>query len=398
MKNIGLLIPTIYSGGAERVATRFSFLLENDYNVYFILFDDSYMLYPYSGQLVNMGLGAKEGFLNKIFLVTKRSKKLKEIKKTYNLDYVFSFMDSPNLCNALSKSNGCKTILSVRNYEIDNYQGIKAKIMNCFYKWLYSKADLTVTVSEQLRIDLIDAYDIDPHKTYTIYNPYDINEIKLRKNREVNSEHRDFFKRHKDKKKFVTVGRNVHQKGFWHLIRAFAKVHETNPNTCLIIVGKDEKEGSIKALTEKFQLQDSILHTGFCDDPYRYVERADIYVMTSLYEGFPNALVEAMATGTPVIASDCKSGPREILMEEYNFNIEIKKALKCKYGIIVPKLSENEIWDCSPLEEGEYILAETMIMLAENEELLYKFGQSAKKRAAFFNYDSARDKLKYIMQ
>ena len=397
MKKIGLLIPSIYSGGAERVATRFSTILSEDYEVYLIVYEDTYKLYPFSGTLLNMDLKATKGKAKKVWLALERSKMLKRIKKSYHLETVLSFMDSPNLCNILGKVKGCKSIVSVRNYEIDNYSGIKQAIMTAFYWFLYNQADCVVPVTRQLGNDLVSKYHFPEEKIVTVYNPYNLQEIMGLEKEQVDSEHEAFFEKHKNDYVYISVGRNVYQKGFWHLIRAFAEVHSKKPNTALVIVGKDEYGDKMKQLVRELQIEDAVLLTGFRSDPFRYVNRSDVYVMTSLFEGFPNALVEAMATGTPVITTDCKSGPREILMETPNFEETISERKECDYGIIIPMLSRQEKWDSSPADQTEIVLAETMQWSYENPQKMKMYADKAVQRVSCYSYEAAKNRLKEIL-
>ena len=115
--NIGILLPNITKGGAERAATRISKILSKNHNVYMIVFSqEEEPAYDYAGTFIDMNCGPKKGVIGKILEIRKRSKKLKKIKKEYKLDVVISFMKTPNLVNVLSKVRGCRNFVSVRNY------------------------------------------------------------------------------------------------------------------------------------------------------------------------------------------------------------------------------------------------------------------------------------------
>jgi glycosyltransferase involved in cell wall biosynthesis len=123
------------------------------------------------------------------------------------------------------------------------------------------------------------------------------------------------------------VGRIVKQKSFATLIRSFALVRQHCSARLMILGDVDAREPEVKPeldeLIEKFGLQDDVLFLGFVENPYAYMAKANVFVLSSIYEGFGNVVAEAIATGTPVVSTDCESGPAEILN-------------KGQYGELVP--------------------------------------------------------------
>jgi GalNAc-alpha-(1->4)-GalNAc-alpha-(1->3)-diNAcBac-PP-undecaprenol alpha-1,4-N-acetyl-D-galactosaminyltransferase len=113
----------------------------------------------------------------------------------------------------------------------------------------------------------------------------------------------------------IAMGRLTPQKGFDLLLRAFSKVATKHAEWSLIILGQGEDHESLEGLIIKLGLKDRVTLTGVVQDPTRLLKEADLFVMPSRYEGFPNALLEAMACGLPVIATDCDSGPRDIIRD-----------------------------------------------------------------------------------
>lgn len=110
------------------------------------------------------------------------------------------------------------------------------------------------------------------------------------------------------------VGGLRRQKDFPTLIRAFALVRETRP-VRLVILGKGRKTPAFERLAEKLGVRQDVSFPGFVDNPYAYMARAGLLVLSSAWEGSPNVLVEALAVGTPVVSTDCRSGPRDILQD-----------------------------------------------------------------------------------
>ncbi len=386
MKNIGLLISQFNSGGAERVVSRVSKILEDKYNIYVILFEDTYMEYDHGGILVNLDAPAKSGALSKVLLLLERIRKLRKKKKELKLDCVISFLDSPNMVNILSKVKGCKSAVSIRNYSASENRGsLLGKITNALYKMLYKRADKVVPVTKVIEDLYIKNYNIPKEKLKVIYNPYDIAEIEEQMKKECDYN----LSKTEGKITFITVGRQMYQKGYWHLIKAFRKLHRENENTALIMVGQlDEK---VVNLIQKFNLEDSIVLTDRHPNPFSFIAKSDIYVLSSLFEGFPNAMTEGMVCGLPVIAADCKSGPREILAPDTPIDTVSEDIEDAQFGIITMPLENEEEWESEALTEAEEHLYTAMKRMAEDSKLREKYARLAKERSHSFGYDICKE-------
>ena len=112
----------------------------------------------------------------------------------------------------------------------------------------------------------------------------------------------------------ISVGRLVSAKDFATLIRAFSRLHERLPAR-LLILGDGRQRAALQRLIRRLGLGDVAALPGFLPNPFAHLARADLFVLSSRYEGSPNALIEALACGTPCVATDCRSGPREILAD-----------------------------------------------------------------------------------
>lgn len=110
----------------------------------------------------------------------------------------------------------------------------------------------------------------------------------------------------------VGMGRLTTQKDFPTLLQAFQKVRRTTPCR-LILLGEGSQRPALESLARSLRVLDDVCFAGFVPNPYPYLQKASVFVLSSIWEGSPNALTEAMALGTPVVATDCPSGPREIL-------------------------------------------------------------------------------------
>jgi glycosyltransferase involved in cell wall biosynthesis len=178
-----------------------------------------------------------------------------------------------------------------------------------FYPW----ASEMVAVSKGVAEDLAHITSVPLDKIKVIYNPIITSEFLEQSLKPI--DHPWFSQKQKSQIPIILgVGRLEQQKNFDTLIRAFAKVKAHYPFPVrLVILGEGSLRISLEKLTHTLGLSDSIALLGFVDNPYAYMTQASVFVLSSVFEGFGNVLCEAIAAGTPVVSTDCKSGPAEIL-------------------------------------------------------------------------------------
>jgi glycosyltransferase involved in cell wall biosynthesis len=112
----------------------------------------------------------------------------------------------------------------------------------------------------------------------------------------------------------VACGRLTGQKGYGDLLEAFRRLRERGPAT-LWVLGEGHLRAELEARAERLRISGSVHFLGFRDNPHAYVRAADVFALSSLWEGFGNVIVEAMAVGTPVVCTDCPYGPAEIIRD-----------------------------------------------------------------------------------
>ena len=184
---------------------------------------------------------------------------------------------------------------------------LKKRLAPLIVRLFYPQADVIVPVSEGVAQDLI-SLGLPPQLIKVIHNPVVTPELKQKATEPI--EHPWFAPNQPPV--ILAVGRLDKQKDFPTLIQAFALVRPKNPAK-LMILGEGSDRSSLESLIQELGLEEDIALPGFVDNPYAYMANADVFVLSSLYEGLPTVLIEALAGGTPVIATDCPSGPREIL-------------------------------------------------------------------------------------
>jgi glycosyltransferase involved in cell wall biosynthesis len=171
----------------------------------------------------------------------------------------------------------------------------------------YSAADLIIATSQGVAHDLTSSFGVDPHRIQVIGNPVDLDRV-----RHAAAEPIDEAMLPKgDGPLIVAAGRLAEAKNYPLMIDAIAELRRQMP-VRLCILGQGELEPSLRQLIASKQLNDVISLAGFQANPWKYIARADAFLLTSRYEGFGNVLIEAMACGVPVVAT-ASAGTRDII-------------------------------------------------------------------------------------
>jgi glycosyltransferase involved in cell wall biosynthesis len=173
----------------------------------------------------------------------------------------------------------------------------------------YPKADVVVAVSDGVREDLERTAGLRPGLARTIYNGVDTDRIEKLAAEPVDH---PWLTSDDAVPVVLTVGRYKPQKGHETLLRAFARIRERRLAR-LLILGEGKDRAKLEALVAELRLGQDVNMPGFAANPYAFMARADLFVLSSNWEGFPNVLVEALAAGCKVVSTDCPSGPGEVL-------------------------------------------------------------------------------------
>jgi glycosyltransferase involved in cell wall biosynthesis len=227
---------------------------------------------------------------------------------------LISALEDPNTIAVIAKRlAGVSTsvILTVHNHlsrASEQATNLKGKLSPLFVKRFYPYADAIVTVSQGVAEDAAKISNLSLDKFKVIYNPIFTNDLIEKFDEPVN--HPWFLQ---DQPPVILgVGRLTKQKDFPTLIRAFALVKKQY-SARLMILGQGEDLSDLEALVVELGLKENVCFPGFVPNPYSYMKQASLCVLSSIFEGFGNVLVEAMLAGTPVVSTDCESGPSEIL-------------------------------------------------------------------------------------
>ena len=212
---------------------------------------------------------------------------------------------------AMIAGNHTKNIVTERlatSEDLKCLNRLRKHLIPLFMRWVYRKADFVVAVSKGAAHDLAKITGINADLIKVIYNPTIDDSLFEKANQPL--KHPWFAQ--KQHPVIVSVGRLTYQKDYHTLIRAFALVRKTI-DARLVILGEGDDRTELENLAETLGVKEFISLPGFVENPYSYMSKADLFVLSSRFEGMPNVLIEALALSTPAVSTDCPSGPAEIL-------------------------------------------------------------------------------------
>lgn len=269
-------------------------------------------------------------------------------------DVVFSSQGYINLLIAISiPLLPRKTHFIARETNIPslvNKQSRYWRLLSLLYRNYYKRFDTIICQSEDMKQDLVAYAGIQEAKLRVIHNPINFPQIEKKM-----SVRKTCFPA--GKKNILAAGKFMHQKGFDLLLHAFSQI--ADPNVHLTILGEGPEEENLRSMTYRLALGDRVTFPGFTSNPYVYMRQADLFVLSSRFEGLPNVVLEANACGTPVVAFDCPGGISEIIEEGVNgwkVNPQDTTALassivKASQSRLDPKRVKEYVADRFPLKE-----------------------------------------------
>ncbi len=388
MKNIAILVPNLQSGGSERMAARLSEVLAQKYNIHMVLFDASDISYKYAGKLTVLNLPAVNGRFGKVINLLKRIRAIRKLVKEEKIDVICSFTSAADNANAYSHAKA-KRLVSCRG-ALFLQQNLKT------YKKLCRASDGILFNSEGMRKIYLEEYPEDEKKTFVLYNLFDTEQIVKNATEPLEPEFKDFMKTHRT---VTAVGRFVPEKGQWNLIKSFEILKEKVPDAGLLFVGHiGDFEDTIRSMAQKSVYAADIKFTGYSDNPFKYCKNSAVYAMSSINEGFPNALVEAMAVGVPVVSTNCITGPAEILFKNLPENIPDDRYTVADYGIITPPFEGVPDFDNNNKEKAHYIFADALERMITDGELADRCIKAAASKAAELDMKNMTEKYEKLLE
>lgn len=347
---IAIFMYSMAGGGAERVMSYLLPYMKNKgHEVVLVLMNDifDYEIPPEVPiHFIEKSKGDEPGifkFLKLPWLAWKYAKLLKREGITHS----FSLLTRPCYVNIMARwftNHPYKLMVSERNYPSlqYGYGDMQSKINSYLVKKLYPKADLVVSNAQASAEDLVQNFNVKKDRTKVIYNPIDLEKIN------AISPKKDLFDTNFIN--LVTVGRLQIVKNQKFLVDTVAPFDHVR----LYIFGEGELRQKLEEQIRELKLENRVFLMGFESNPFQYLKCADFFIFGSLHEGFPNVLMEAMCCGLPILTTNCKSGPDEIM------ELKIAKTndiMITDYGILTPvndlELMQKGLAYC--LEHQEYL-------------------------------------------
>ena len=385
-----LMVPLLDQGGLERICAMTAKLLTPHCHLTLVVFSTKGMIYDVDGvDMIDLNLGSVPGKVGKAVNLCKRIRAIKKIKRERNIEITYSFGPTANLANVFTRVKNAKA----------NHEQITDKIWVGIrgYGALEDKYDMTlfckradkVVCCSQIMADEVKA-KFWAKDVVCVYNPCDVESIRRLAKEPLPADRQTFFA--EGAPVVAAMGREHDVKGFWHLIKAFALAKKKIPALKLMIVG----EGTFaeyRKLAEDLQVEQDVWFTGVQKNPFAYLKQASLFVMTSVSEGFPNSLIEAMAVGIPAMSVNCKTGPAEIFLDDYRKGGDGHTVIEGEYGVLLPVIHPEKNLDASVIEKEEEIMAEQMVKVLTEPEKLAERKAASLKRAEDFSVQAYTDSL-----
>ena len=308
---ITIVIDSLTGGGAQRAAVLLlQGLMARDHRVSLVTIygeeADFYQLPPGVPRIALAVAGASPTVIAAIRNNIHRFRSVRQAIAATDPEVVISFLDKVNVLTLIA-SWGQKypILISEQNDPSQNKIGrMWHRLRRIVYPWA------TQVVSCSQGVDR-NWHWLAPQKRAVIYNPLALTtqtaaDVELPS--PLNPEN----------KTIVAMGRLTPQKGFDLLLDAFARIASVHPDWQLLILGEGELREELEAQKDRLGLQNRVAMPGIVSDPFPLLKKCDLFVLSSRYEGFGNVIIEAMACGLPVIATDCPSGPNEIIVDGVN--------------------------------------------------------------------------------
>lgn len=380
-RKIAIFTYSLLGGGAERVVSNLLLGLEKDFDIHLILMNDI-IDYPIpKNQKIHYieNSNMYESEWKKFAKIPMLAWRLKNYCNQEKIELVLAVMNRPNYIASLAKKIGIKSnvYISERFYTpfFCNNNSFSGKIKSFLVRNLYPLADKLLPNSKGTALALKDIFHVNIPMT-VVKNPVDIDNIRNKMNEEVDDVKFESFT-------FVCLAAFRFEKNHEMLIDAFAQLKGMSCK--LLLIGKGILKATIQQKVDSLGLNEQVQFVEFTRNPYKYLAKSQCFILPSNSEGFPNVLLESMACELPIIATDCRTGPRELLHPKTDAGIELKSGIeKGQYGILTTPNNASS-------------MAEAMELVMKNPEILDAYKSLLLSRAKEFDRATVIDEFRKIL-
>lgn len=310
------------------------------YNVKYLTFYDAKEKYEFKWEEFCMRERISDSLILNTIKLLVRAYKIARFCRENGIDMCLSHMEEANFSNIISKIlfwNRSKIFVQI-------HQSINAwwKLYQVLIQSLYNKADKIITIAKEEKENLVKNYSINRTIIEVIYNPIDIKKITAL----VGEDLWTYAHLFGDQKfTFINIWRLTHQKNQEILLRAFDTLNRKYQDTRLIILGDGDLKNELCLQRESLHSKWDIFFLWNQQNPYKFLHNSDCFVFTSRYEWFWIVILEAMSCWLPVISTDCKTWPKEILRRQMDTFDEAEDMAFEEYGILIPSDDEMKLFE-----------------------------------------------------
>ena len=297
MKKIAIVIADLDLGGGQRVAINLANALAKENQVSIVIFQDDDIHYEAPGDLIHLDCPQKNNLGGKVLNVFKRTYKLRQLIKKEQYDCVYGFMETANFPTAMAFKNAALSV-HCNPRELSFFENLLVKLT-------YHRVKNIIAVSEDVASIL--RSDFGLKNVSRIYNPVDVEDITAQVDKP--------FKH--PKPYIVALGRFHEVKRYDLLVDAYSQ-SKMKDDCDLIIVGDGELRPELERQVSALQLDEKVHFAGTQGNPFPYLAGSEFLTLSSRTEAFPMVLIEALALKRPLVATDCPTGPREIVRHNEN--------------------------------------------------------------------------------